>query len=279
MSRTQSNVDAVLTAAEIPPYLDRIGYRGGVEVSADTLRELHLAHMLKVPFENLDISRGDYILLELPRLFDKIVTRRRGGFCYELNGMFAALLRGLGFDVEFLSAGVHIADGQFSPEFDHMTLLVRLESDWLADVGFGDSFLAPVPFAGPDKGTEDPAGRFRIRRDTDRSELEKLVEGVWTPQYRFHLTPWRLGDFAERCHFQQTSPDSHFTQKSICSLARPDGRISLSERRLITTVKGERTEREVSGDDEYYSVLLGQFGIQLAPVATHSAEAPDRTIA
>jgi N-hydroxyarylamine O-acetyltransferase len=118
--------------------------------------------MFNVPFENLDISVGRYIKLDLPSLFQKIVHERRGGYCYELNGLFAALLRTLGFRVDQLSAGVAGPDGKFGPEFDHLTLLVGAGDSWLADVGFGDSFLAPLPFAVGGEGTLDPAGKFRL---------------------------------------------------------------------------------------------------------------------
>ena len=112
---------------EVKAYLERIGYRGPLAPTADTLRRLHVAHLLTVPFENLSIHAGERIVLDDVSLFDKLVTRRRGGFCYELNGLFAALLRELGFQVEMLSARVANREGVFGPEFDHMALLVKLE--------------------------------------------------------------------------------------------------------------------------------------------------------
>src|SRR5687768_15235135 len=129
--------DGLDTAA----YLERIGYRGPVEPTAETLRRLHVAHLLAVPFENLSIHASEPIVLDDSALFEKIVARRRGGFRYELNGLFAALLGALGFEVEMLSAGVMNSEGEFGPDFDHMALVVKLEERWLADVGFGDSFV------------------------------------------------------------------------------------------------------------------------------------------
>src|SRR5689334_21580804 len=114
---------------DVQAYLHRIGYHGGLEPTAANLRDLHRAHRVAVPFENLDIHVGRPIVLDQDALFDKIVTRRRGGFCYELNGLFAVLLRALGFDVALLSAGVARADGGFGPEFDHLTLLVRVPAE------------------------------------------------------------------------------------------------------------------------------------------------------
>ena len=125
-------------------YLDRINYRGSLAPNAETLRQLHLAHLLTVPFENLSIHYGEPIVLVEEVLFDKVVRRRRGGFCYELNGLFATLLHALGFNVVMLSAGVVNTAGEVSAEFDHMTLLVHLDQRWLADVGFGDLFREPL---------------------------------------------------------------------------------------------------------------------------------------
>src|SRR5918912_1986724 len=107
---------------DVAAYLDRIDYRGPLEPTAETLRRLHVAHLLAVPFENLNIGMGWPIVLDQDALFAKIVVRRRGGFCYELNGLFAALLRTLGFDVVMLSAGAASATAGFGPDFDHMAL-------------------------------------------------------------------------------------------------------------------------------------------------------------
>ena len=124
-------------------YLARMGYTGPREPTPETLRRLHRAHVLAVPFENLDIHLGHPIVLAIPSLYEKIVRRRRGGFCCELNGLFGWLLGQLGFTVVILSARV-FRDGQPGSEFDHLILRVELEEDLIADVGFGDSFLEPL---------------------------------------------------------------------------------------------------------------------------------------
>src|SRR5215207_9436793 len=145
-------------------YLKRIDYRGPLAPTAATLRRLQVAHLLSVPFENLSIHAGEPIVLDEDALFDKIVVRRRGGFCYELNGLFAALLRALGFHVEMLSAGVMSQAGEFGPEFDHMALLVSLAERWLVDVGFGDSFIEPLLLA--ERAEQAQGGRaYRIDED------------------------------------------------------------------------------------------------------------------
>lgn len=244
-------------------YLKRINYSGSLEPSAETLRALQVAHLKTVPFENLSIHAGEPIVLEENALFTKIVERRRGGFCYEANGLFAALLRALGFEVAMLAAGVAKADGGFGPTFDHMTLMVTLAERWLADVGFGDSFLEPLLL---DARVDQVQGArsFRIVDDNDHLILMRRNPGAdWEPQYRFTLQPYTFADYEETCHFHQTSPDSHFTKGRICSRATDDGRVSLSEMRLITTTDPQqlRDERTLKDQEEYDRVLREQFGI------------------
>jgi N-hydroxyarylamine O-acetyltransferase len=247
---------------DLAAYLQRIRYRGPVIPTAETLRQLHEAHLLAVPFENLSIHWGEPIELADEALFEKMVVRRRGGFCYELNGLFAALLRSLGFEVVMLSAGVRRASGDFSPDFDHMALLVNLEDRWLVDVGFGDLFRQPLRL---DERGPQVQGGSAYRIDPDGEERFLLLRsdegGPWNTEYRFSLEPHVYADYAERCIYQETSPESHFRQRRICSLATPDGRVSLSERKLITTRNGERVERELAGEAEYAQVLKEKFGI------------------
>ncbi len=252
---------------DVAAYLHRIGYDGPREATAETLRRLHRAHMVAVPFENLDIHLGRPIVLSLPLLFEKIVGRRRGGFCYELNGLFAWLLQELGFSMTMHAARV-FDEGQPGPDFDHMTLLVGADDKILADVGFGDSFLDPQPF---DAEARDPYGRsYRlVEREGKWVLQQRKPEAVWEPQYVFSMPPRRLDEFEAMCHYQQTSPESHFTQKSVCSRATPDGRVTLANGRLIVTAGGRREERAVVSVDEYRTLLRAHFGFDLedeAPV-------------
>jgi N-hydroxyarylamine O-acetyltransferase len=250
---------------DLHAYLQRIHYDEAPAPAAETLRGLHLAHLRTVPFENLSILANEPIVLDDEALFEKIIGRRRGGFCYELNGMFAALLRGLGFEVKMLSVQVARADGGFSPDFDHMALLVNVEGTWLADVGFGDSFLEPVRL---DQQIEQIRGEraYRISRAGDYLILEQRADDIeWKPQYRFTLTPYSYGHYAERCLYHQTSPESHFTQGRICSRATAAGRITLSDMRLITTsAGGKRHEQILKSEEEYASILDDQFGIVMS---------------
>lgn len=246
----------------IEAYLKRIHYDGSRVPTADTLIELHRAHLLRVPFENLDIHLGRPIVLDEDKLIHKIVERRRGGFCYELNGAFCALLRALGFEVSMLSAEVARPDGTFDQPFDHMALLVALDEPWLADVGFGDSFREPLLLN--DRGDQQQGDdAYRLSDAGEYLILERREVGVWNAQYRFTFQPYGLQDYAGMCHYHQTSPESTFTQRRTCTRATPDGRITVTGLRLITTVRGEKQERELSGDDEWRAALGEHFGIEL----------------
>ena len=254
---------------EIDAYLKRIDYRGPLEPTLQTLQTLHEAHMLTVPFENLSIHASQPVLLDEEALFEKIVLRQRGGFCYELNGLFAWLLRQLGFQVTLLSAGVCGQSGDFGPEFDHLTLLIhQLDgSDWLADVGFGDSFRLPLRFVAALEQKEANGQTYRLQktRDTNMQRdywiLQHFGDEGWEAQYRFSLQSHVLSDFTAMCHYQQTSPESHFTQKRICSLATPTGRISLSDELLIITTPQGRTEQLLTSQEEYAAALASYFHI------------------
>jgi N-hydroxyarylamine O-acetyltransferase len=249
---------------DIAAYLKRIDYRGSIVPSAQTLRELQQAHLLAVPFENLSIHSAEPIVLDDDSLFQKVVVRRRGGFCYELNGLFAALLRALGFKVAMLSARVANAEGSFGPDFDHMTLMVTLEERWLADVGFGDSFLEPLLLESRQEQVQGERA-YEIVEDGDHLILrQREGKGKWKAQYRFTLQPHSYSDYAEMCRYHQTSPQSHFTRGRICTRATLEGRITLSELRLITTLKNfEKRERMLANEEEYTAMLGRHFGIDL----------------
>jgi N-hydroxyarylamine O-acetyltransferase len=249
-------------------YLHRINYSGSLIPIAETLRELQLAHLLTVPFENLSIHSRQPIILEDEALFDKIVRQRRGGFCYELNGLFAALLRELGFDVAMLSAQVATEEGRFGPDFDHMTLMVPLDQRWLVDVGFGDSFREPLLLDSREVQIQGKRAYRIVEDDTYLLLMERKYGKGWHPQYRFLLKPYQYNNFIRMCHYHQTSPQSHFTQKRICSIATPDGRITLEENRLIITINdNERQEQVVTSKEEYLNLLHEYFKITMKDTA------------
>jgi len=160
-----------------------------------------------------------------------------------------------------LSAEVAGAKGGYSPEFDHLTLRVDLEEPWLVDVGFGDGFRLPLRLA---EAADQPQGAaaYLILPDGDyRVLMRRDSGGDWTPQYRFTLEPHALADFAARCLYHQTSPESHFTQGRICTLATPGGRVTLSGMRLIETTADGRTETTLAGEAQYAATLRERFGV------------------
>jgi N-hydroxyarylamine O-acetyltransferase len=251
-------------------YLDRIGAERPAVLDAAALRALHRAHQHAVPFENLSIHLGERISLDEGDLIAKIVTRRRGGFCYELNGAFALLLEALGAQVTRVAARVYDGAGRPGPLFDHLALVVRPPSGsgpWLADVGFGAHSTYPLRADSRDR-QDDPGGQF-VLADAGDGDVEVAKDGE--PQYRYERRERGLADFVPTCWWQQTSPDSHFTRSTICSRLTGAGRISLSGRTLIRTSGGARTEQELAGDGDVLAAYRDHFGIVLDRVPSVTA--------
>lgn len=252
---------------KIQPYLDRIGYTQELQPNPDTLHGMHRAHMLTVPFENLDIVPPRRpIHLDEQSLWDKLIVHRRGGFCYELNGLFAWLLKQIGFEVTYLNARVYRADGMPGIDFDHLTLLVQTPGDperYLADVGFGDSFLEPLRFVMQE---EQPQGlrAYKLEQADDGYAVwQRDYDGNWERRYYFDLRPRNFPqDYEAACKYQQTSPESSFTRAGVISMATPNGRVTLEKSRFISTKNGIREERSVS-EEEYPAFLKECFGVVL----------------
>jgi N-hydroxyarylamine O-acetyltransferase len=244
----------------VEAYLERIGADRPAVLDGPALGVLHRAHLRTVPFENLSLHLGERVSLAPDDLVEKIVTRRRGGFCYELNGGFALLLRALGAEVELAAAAVFDGDA-LGPPFDHLALVVRLPdgSRWLVDVGFGDHSVYPLDLA-DGREQADPSGRFQVVQ-TAGGDLDVLRDGK--PQYRLEPRPRRLSDFGPTCWYQQTSPSSHFTRSTICSRLTDTGRISLSGRTLIRTEDGTRTEEQLPSDQAVLAGYRDHFGVVL----------------
>ncbi|SEG12794.1 N-hydroxyarylamine O-acetyltransferase [Actinacidiphila yanglinensis] len=242
-------------------YLRRIGAARPDRPDPAALRALHLAHLRAVPFENLSVHLGEDIVLAPEPLVAKIVDARRGGFCYELNGAFAVLLRTLGYDVELLACRSFGEGGALGPPFDHMALRVRTGDGaaWLADVGFGRHSHFPLALDSRAEQRE-PGGVFRIR-PASGGDVDVLRDGQ--PQYRVEQRARALDDFTATCWWQRTSPLSHFRQSLVCSRLTADGRVTLSGRTLVSTAGGSRRERELPGPAEVLAAYREHFGIAL----------------
>ncbi|MGB3439912.1 MAG: arylamine N-acetyltransferase [Actinophytocola sp.] len=245
-------------------YLARIGAPRPAAPDAAALRELHRRHLEAVPFENLSLHLGEPVSLDEDALVDKIVARRRGGFCYELNGAFAALLTALGYDVRMLAAGVFGGDGTLSPAFDHLALLVELDERYLVDVGFGAHSTYPLRRDWPE-AQEDPAGSFLVL-DAPGGDVDVLMNGV--RQYRAEPRPRRITDFARPAWWHANSPESHFRSGPRCSRATESGRVTILGNRLLETAHGERTETALATDDEVLAAYEKHFGFALPRVPT-----------
>ncbi|MEO1216163.1 MAG: arylamine N-acetyltransferase [Bacteroidota bacterium] len=247
---------------DIQAYLNRIGYEGNLEPNLRLLRELQSQHIYQIPFENLDIHYGREIILDKEKIFQKVMEEQRGGFCYELNGLFYFLLEKLGYRLRRISARVYGSNEQFGQEYDHLAILCDLaEGVFLVDVGFGEFSLYPLAFQS-DQEIEDPRGIFRFEAYAEQQFLlSQKVENEWKPQYLMSLAHRAFEEFERMCQFHQKSKDSPFTQKRLCTLATPKGRISLLNDRLKIR-NGEKTEEiSIINEEEVKKYLKQYFGI------------------
>lgn len=242
--------------------LSRIGYDGPRAPDPATLAALQEAFLIAIPFENLDIHLGRPIVLETERFYAKIVGERRGGFCYECNGLFRAMLEALGFEVHYLAAAMLLE--QSAPlDFGHMALLVRLDRDYLVDVGNGQSCRLPLRIDGGNRITSEGV-EYEIGTHEGGYALYYRAPGdAWKPRFRFTTTPRALGEFAELCAFHQTSPHSRFTRHPLVSIATRSGRVTLLDTEL-TVAEGETQRvRQLSGVGEYGAALQTHFRLTL----------------
>jgi N-hydroxyarylamine O-acetyltransferase len=261
---------------DVGVYLERIGLARPPAATLDGLAELGLAHLYTVPFENLDIAAGRPLSLDPDALYDKIVVRRRGGFCYELNGLFAQLLRELGFEVTLLAGQtVDPTDGTPGPERAHLVLRVDLDRPWLVDVGWGEVYRRPIALRDGAEHVDPEIGSYRLAEREGRWELVELLEpdgtardvhvridpaAAWRVAYRFDLRPHELADFNATCRWQQTE-SPFFTRHRFCSVATPTGRHTLMDDRLILREGANRSERPVA-EGEVPTLLEELFGVR-----------------
>ena len=245
---------------DVNAYLRRVGYVGGLEPSLATLRGLHRAHLLAIPYENLDIHLGRELSLDLSKIYQKLVIERRGGWCFEMNGLFAWILGELGFEVTMLSAAVNRHRAGDRAEGNHLTLLVMLDKPYLADVGFGDGMLEPLIL---EEGKHLQGFlRYGLESRADRWIFHNHQHGS-AERFDFTLKPAKLSDFADACQHLQTSPDSGFVKVTVCQRFTPQGITSLRGAVLTRITAAGISEQTIRSADEYAHVLRRQFGLQI----------------
>lgn len=247
--------------SRLDAYLDRIGYSAPVRADRQTLFGLHRAHLLAIPYENLDIHLGRTLTLDVDAIFDKIVTRRRGGWCYEMNGLFAWALREIGFDVSLLAGTVGRRSSGASAEGNHLLMSVTLDQPYLADVGFGNGFLDPLPLVAGRYNQADFLRPFELRQADGRWEL--VGDGVGGGGFDFTLEPAVMTQFASQCHHLQTSPESGFVRITVCHRFGQDAISSLRGAVLQQTTAQGTTSTTFDQAADYRRALEDIFGLRL----------------
>jgi N-hydroxyarylamine O-acetyltransferase len=231
---------------DVTAFLERIGHRGRSVPSSQTLCEVHRRHVMTVPFENADVIAGRRLDYRLDRLFDKIVVRRRGGWCLETNWLLAHVLRAMGFAVDFVGAGVATA-GNFKNDLSHCLLVVEVDGECLmADVGFGaGSFAEPLPMA-PGRYVQQGMAHEVEWRD-GYVVVSRLLNGHWVPMYRVLRAPRHIDDFAATTDFNELSRHSLFNKGLTCARFTELGWTLVNDGRLSILTGGRRWSCALSG--------------------------------
>ncbi|KUJ70011.1 acetyltransferase [Streptomyces albus subsp. albus] len=267
---------------DLDAYLARIGWSGERRADAGTLRSLHRAHLRGVPFENLQPLLGSAPSLALPDLEAKLVRSRRGGYCYEHNTLFAAVLEAFGFGVTRLAARVRVGGGTAVRPRTHMLLLAEVPGEdggsYLADVGFGASggLYEAIPLVA-DAEVRDGARRHRLVREPHRGledlwVLQAFQDGGWADQYAFTREPFEQVDYEVINWHIATNPRSPFSHTLFVQRTTADTHLALNGRTLVETrADGTREERVLAeepgeaADAEVLRLLAEDFGIAMPP--------------
>jgi N-hydroxyarylamine O-acetyltransferase len=246
-------------------YLRRIGFVGCPQPNLATLHRLQRGHLQHIAFENLDVQFGRRITLDAEEAFAKLVTNGRGGWCYEMNGLFRWALESIGFGVTPMIGAVMRAERGPSAIGNHLVLSVELDEPYLTDVGLGDGPLEPIPLK---------EGSYQQQWRTLR--LERLNDGWWrfhnyqnalAPTFDFHRRPADWDVLAEKCNWLQTNPESRFVQNAVCLRHLPNGIVALVGRVLKTVNQDGATDQFVNSADEYVETLAATFDIRLPQAA------------
>jgi N-hydroxyarylamine O-acetyltransferase len=247
-----------MTPAELAAYFDRIGFAGPTTPRPETLTALQRAHRRAIPFENLDIPLGRGISLAPEAIFAKLVTARRGGYCFEQNGLFLAVLKALGFAAGPLLARVWLsATPENVPARSHTLILVEAAGRaWISDVGFGGAIALLLPLA-RGRVTDEDGVRHSLDPDPDHGWM---LRRNGAPQYSFTDAPVWPADLVQANHFAATAPQSRFTRVVVVSRPMPEGLATLTDLRLSEPAG----EAAVADAASYRAILAERFGLRLS---------------
>ncbi len=251
---------------DLDAYFARTGYRGPRTPTLETLNALVHAHVSTIPFENLDVLIERRIELAPEALEQKLVGERRGGYCFEQNGLLLEVLAQLGFEARPLSARVRMGKTRdVIPARTHLCVRVELDESWLVDVGFGGMSLTSALRLGIEGPQETPHETRRLVREGGRVFHQALLAGEWADLYEMTLEEMPLIDRIVANHYTSTHPDSHFRHSILCAKALPDGeRLTILNKELTRRKRGgEPTKQPIATHDELLAILREQFGLVL----------------
>ncbi len=249
------------TNFDLQTYFHRIGFSGDAKADLATVTGMMRCQLFSVPFENLDVQAGKIVSLVPEEIVEKIVHRRRGGYCYEVNGLFGMALQELGIPFQLVAARP-----MFYPTRrprTHMVIVLKMDQEeWLCDLGFGSyGIRAPLRLNLLDAEVKQDFDTFMLSRINEREYLLRaLVEGEWANQYSFDLSHQEWVDFTLANYFNSTHPDTIFVQKLLVVLHNPEGRKILLGDKLKTLARGKITEQTLR-PEERDSILKKEFGL------------------
>lgn len=239
-------------------YLKRIKLEKALKADLETLKEIQMNHLLNVPFENLYIFSNKSLSLEIDDLFEKIVNEKKGGICYELNGLFLQLLKGIGYDAKYICAKIR-EEGTY---FDHVLVMVTIENqEYICDVGFRDNFLYPIKIV-PNIIQKNHNNDYKINKlDFNKYELIKINQNHAQRLYTFITEEKSLNDFSKRCKYYETTPDTYFTKSPFCALDTKKGKLFLTSDKFVISEDNNKKTIEITNKDEFNYYLEKYFDI------------------
>ncbi len=243
-------------------YLQRIKYKGKIIPDLKHLKNLHHAHLHTIPFENFDILSGKGINLESEALFNKLVHNKRGGYCFEVNGLFLEALKNFGFEARPLLGRVHIT-GTPTGRGHQITLVTLQEKKWIVDVGFGGSTPRTPIQLELDKPFTQNGQRIRLIETQEFGfMLQSQNNDQWQNLYSFDLEYVCLGDIQPGNHFASTHHDSFFTYARVAALPVYNGVFTLYNNALTSVIDGKEKNQELADGQPYIDALKTRFGIE-----------------